>query len=94
MECKDKGTQDIYDDKNTAQARRALPRELWRTTQRKMDWLKNAAKLTDARLPGWGLEKLKGDREGQHSIKINDQYRICFVWTEHGPQDVEIVDYH
>ncbi len=44
--------------------------------------------------PGNHLEALKGDRNGQHSIRINDQWRICFVWTEFGPVDVEIVDYH
>jgi proteic killer suppression protein len=40
------------------------------------------------------LEPLKGDRRGQHSIRINDQYRVCFVWTDAGPEQVEIVDYH
>ena len=44
--------------------------------------------------PGNRLESLKGDRQNQHSIRINDQYRVCFVWTENGPTDVEIVDYH
>ena len=44
--------------------------------------------------PGNRLEKLSGDREGQHSIRINDQWRVCFVWTEQGPAQVEIVDYH
>ena len=44
--------------------------------------------------PGNRLEQLRGDRAGQHSIRINDQYRICFAWTEFGPADVEIVDYH
>lgn len=44
--------------------------------------------------PGNRLEALKGDREGQHSIRINSQYRVCFRWTSEGPQDVEIVDYH
>ncbi len=44
--------------------------------------------------PGTQLEALRGDRKGQHSIRINDQFRICFVWTEAGPADVEIVDYH
>jgi proteic killer suppression protein len=44
--------------------------------------------------PGNRLERLKGDRSGQHSIRINDQYRICFVWTSNGPENVEIVDYH
>jgi toxin HigB-1 len=47
-----------------------------------------------AGFPGNRLEALKGDRAGQHSIRINDQWRICFVWTDHGPIDVEIVDYH
>ena len=44
--------------------------------------------------PGNQLEALKGDRKGQHSIRINSQFRVCFVWTENGPSDVEIVDYH
>lgn len=44
--------------------------------------------------PGNRLEALKGDRKGQHSIRINDQWRICFIWTDVGPKDVEIVDYH
>jgi len=44
--------------------------------------------------PGNRLEALAGDRQGQHSIRINDQYRICFLWTESGPADIEIVDYH
>ena len=44
--------------------------------------------------PGNRLEALAGDRQGQHSIRINDQYRICFLWTESGPSDVEIMDYH
>jgi len=47
-----------------------------------------------AALPGNRLEALKGDREGQYSIRINDQWRICFVWTDLGPAEVEIVDYH
>ncbi len=54
-----------------------------------------AVSLASLRLPpGNALEPLKGDREGEDSIKINDQYRICFVWTSEGPEDVEIVDYH
>ncbi|MEE8493691.1 MAG: type II toxin-antitoxin system RelE/ParE family toxin [Nitrospirales bacterium] len=44
--------------------------------------------------PGNRLEALKGDREGQHSIRIKDQYRVCFRWAESGPEDVEVVDYH
>ena len=63
--------------------------------KRKLDMLDAANKLLDLRSPpGNRLEPLKGDREGQHSIRINDQYRVCFRWTDNGPTDVEIVDYH
>jgi proteic killer suppression protein len=62
---------------------------------RKLAMLHRAATLNDLRVPpGNRLEVLKGDRAGQHSIRINDQFRLCFVWTATGPQDVEIVDYH
>jgi proteic killer suppression protein len=62
---------------------------------RKLFMLNNADVLDALRFPpGNRLEALKGDRAGQHSIRINDQYRICFVWTLAGPRDVEIVDYH
>lgn len=62
---------------------------------RKIDALRAATGLQDLRVPpnNW-LEALKGDREGQHSIRINDQWRICFRWTANGAADVEIVDYH
>lgn len=57
--------------------------------------LNRAANLHDLRVPpGNKLEPLKGDRKGQHSIRVNDQFRVCFVWTTEGPKDVEIVDYH
>jgi proteic killer suppression protein len=57
-----------------------------------LDW---SMVLDDLRVPpGNQLESLKGDRKGQHSIRINAQWRVCFVWTEQGPTDVEIVDYH
>jgi proteic killer suppression protein len=62
---------------------------------RKLDLLHGAASLDDLRSPpGNRLEALAGDRRGQHSIRINDQWRICFVWTKEGPTNVEIVDYH
>lgn len=62
---------------------------------RKLDMLDAAMTLNDLRSPpGNRLEALAGDREGQHSIRINDQWRICFVWTANGPVRVEIVDYH
>ena len=63
--------------------------------ERKLDRLDQAVILADlANLPGNRLEALKGNRKGQYSIRINDQWRICFVWRDDGPYDVEIVDYH
>jgi toxin HigB-1 len=62
---------------------------------RKLDMIQAAINLEDLRVPpGNRLEALKGDRVGQHSIRINDQYRICFCWKTDGAHDVEIVDYH
>ena len=62
---------------------------------RKLAMLNRAGTLEDLRVPpGNRLESLKGERAGQFSIRINDQYRVCFVWTAAGPKDVEIVDYH
>ena len=63
--------------------------------RRKLEQLNQAGGLEDLRIPpGNRLEALKGDRSGQHSIRINDQFRACFRWTEAGAEDVEIVDYH
>ena len=64
-------------------------------TMRKLAMLNRAGRLDDLRVPpGNRLEALKGDRAGQQSIRVNDQFRVCFVWTTEGPKDVEIVDYH
>jgi proteic killer suppression protein len=66
-----------------------------RVAMRKLAMLNRAGRLDDLRVPpGNALEALKGDRTGQHSIRINDQFRVCFVWMAEGPKDVEIVDYH
>jgi proteic killer suppression protein len=63
--------------------------------QRKLDQLDSATELNDLAIPpGNRLESLSGNRERQHSIRINDQYRICFIWTKSGPMEVEITDYH
>jgi proteic killer suppression protein len=62
---------------------------------RKLDMLHHARDLNDLRVsPGNRLEALSGDRRGQHSIRINDQWRVCFMWTKEGPAHVEIIDYH
>lgn len=72
-----------------------LPREIQDVARRKLRYLNNARSLQDLRIPPANrLEALKGDRIGQHSIRINDQWRICFRWTDAGPDDVDIVDYH
>ena len=66
-----------------------------RAAQKKLRQLNAANNINDLRIPpGNRLEKLAGNRAGQHSIRINDQYRICFVWTKQGPVDVEITDCH
>ncbi|EAB6718341.1 type II toxin-antitoxin system RelE/ParE family toxin [Escherichia coli] len=74
---------------------KGFPSGLLAVAERRMQAIHNARTLSDLRSPpGNRLEALKGDRAGQHSIRINDQWRICFVWTEAGAEDVEIVDYH
>jgi proteic killer suppression protein len=91
----DQGTEDIFDGNNTAAARRLCPRSLWDVVYRKLDQLDSSAELVDLRIPpGNRLEALKGSWKGFHSIRINDQYRICFRWTDAGPDEVQIVDYH
>ena len=69
--------------------------DLQRTAHRKLLILDAAETINDLRVPpGNRLEPLRGGRAGQHSIRVNDQWRICFVWSEAGPADVEITDYH
>jgi proteic killer suppression protein len=70
-------------------------RAVAKAARRKLDMIDYARALSDLRAPpGNRLEALKGDRRGQHSIRINDQWRICFVWRDGGANEVEIVDYH
>ena len=74
---------------------RRLPRAIQQVARRKLRMLANAATLDDLRIPPANrLEALKGDRRGQHAIRVNDQYRICFVWRQGDAHEVEIVDYH
>ena len=74
---------------------RKLPPDIQPVALRKLRMLNQARSLSDMRVPpGNRLEALKGSRAGQYSIRINDQWRICFAWQEGGPSDVEIVDYH
>lgn len=83
-------TEAIYEGKSPRRFR-----NIEHVAQRKLQMLDCAVELRDLRVPpGNRLEGLSGDRSGQCSIRINDQWRICFVWTESGPENVEIVDYH
>ena len=89
------GASDIYNRVISRDARHVCPESLWPVARRKLDLINAAVSLDSLRAPpGNRLEALKHDRLGQHSIRINDQYRICFVWTEEGAEQVEIVDYH
>lgn len=74
---------------------RKLPRDIQQVALRKLFMMDKAQVLSDLKIPPANrLEALKDDRKGQYSIRINDQWRICFTWTQNGPDAVEIVDYH
>lgn len=91
----DQGTEDVFNRRRSKAARRTCPEQLWRVAQRKLDQLNAVVSLGSLRVPpGNRLEALRRGRQGQHTIRINDQYRICFVWTDEGPERVEITDYH
>ena len=88
---KGKLLQDILANK----AGKGFPAGIMKVARRKLTMLDAANKLEDLRVPPANrLEALQGDRKGQHSIRVNDQWRFCFVWTESGPADVEFTDYH
>ena len=88
---KDRDTERVW----RRQRVRKLHGDLQRVALRKLVILDAAENLGDLRVPpGNRLEKVSGDRAGQHSIRINDQWRICFRWTKVGPEEIEITDYH
>jgi len=89
------GTEDVFDGINSKEARATCPSNLWGIARRKLDQINRARDLSDLAVPpGNRLERLKGDRAGQHSIRVNDQYRVCFSWKEAYADEVEITDYH
>ena len=95
LSFKNGGTEDVFNGRITPAGRRTCPQSIWGAAQRKLDQLDSATVLNDVRMPpGNRLERLTGNRSGEHSIRINDRYRICFVWTDAGPSEVEITDYH
>ena len=92
---KGKATEDIFNGRASRVARKACPQAIWPVAIRKLDQLDSVASLAELKVPpGNRLEPLTGDRKGQHSIRINGQFRICFIWTDAGPGSVEIADYH
>lgn len=92
---RDRGTRDIAAGVNSKSARRSLPVELHQLARRRLAFLAAVASLDDLRVrAGLNFHSLKADRAGQHAIRINDQYRICFAWIDGDADDVEITDYH
>jgi len=90
----DETTADLFRERNTRAARR-IPRDLWRVVQRKLKLLDSAARLDDLVVPaGNRLERLKGQRVGRHSIRVNDQYRVTFRWENGHAFEVCVEDYH
>jgi toxin HigB-1 len=90
----DAATEALYHDAADRHARR-LPRDVVKSAQRKLDMLDAAHQLLDLRVPpGNRLEALQGDLRGHHSIRVNDQRRIVFRWTDAGPAHVQLMDYH
>jgi len=92
---RNKGTEDIFNGINSKDARRICPQSLWKIAARKLDQIDSVVQLNELRVsPSNKLEALTRDRKGQYSIRINDQYRICFEWSELRPEKIEITDYH
>jgi len=92
---KNQATEDIYNGVGSKLARKGCPQGIWPVVVRKLDQLDSVIALEELRIPpGNRLEVLSGDRKGEFSIRINEQYRICFKWGESGPYDVEVTDYH
>jgi proteic killer suppression protein len=91
----DAATEDLFNGRDTRLARRACPRALWSVARRKLDQLNRVRTLPELRAPpGNRLERLRGGRAGQYSIRINEQYRLCFQWEDGYADEVEITDYH
>ena len=88
-------TEDIFDGVDSRVARKCCPQNTWASARRKLDQINRVRAVEELRVPpGNRLEALRGNREGQFSIRINDQFRICFRWEGEHAHDVEITDYH
>ena len=91
----DGATEDLFNGVDSRRARRACPAALWPIARRKLDQLNRVQTLEHLKVPpGNRLERLRGDRAGQYSIRINEQYRLCFRWENGYADEVEVTDYH
>ena len=91
----DAATEDLFNGVDSRRARAACPRALWPIARRKLTQVNRVRDLRELAVPpGNRLERLAGDRRGQHSIRINEQYRVCFRWEDGYADDVEVTDYH
>jgi proteic killer suppression protein len=92
---RNKGTEDIFNGINSKDARKTCPQSVWKITARKLDQIDSVVQLNELRVPPNNkLEALTRERKGQYSIRVNDQYRVCFEWSKLGPEKIEITDYH
>ena len=92
---KTKGTEDVFDGLIPQTARKCCPQSIWPVVRRKLDQINRVQELDELKIPpGNLLERLKSDRENQYSIRVNQQYRICFTWKEGHAYEVKITDYH
>lgn len=90
-----KGTEDIFNQVGSKVARKTCPEVVWPVARRKLEILNAVTRLSDLAIPpGNRLEALQRDRKDQHRLRINQQYRVCFRWTDDGVEDVLITDYH
>jgi proteic killer suppression protein len=91
----DAATEDLFNGVDSRRARAACPVDLWPVVRRKLTQINRVRELRELAIPpGNRLERLVGDRRGQHSIRINQQYRVCFLWEDGYAYEVEITDYH
>jgi len=91
----DDATRDIFNGVDSRRARAACPPALWPVARRKLDQLNRVRDLRELAVPpGSRLERLGGTRQGQHSIRINERFRVCFRWEDGHAEEVEVTDYH
>ena len=92
---KNTGTEDVFDGRASRAARKCCPQSIWPVAIRKLDQINRVVEVIELQVPPENrLERLKGERANQFSIRINQQYRICFIWEEGHAFEVEITDYH